>query len=460
LRVKELEEENASLRAIIVLKDLRIAELESEVKILTERLNKNSSNSHKPPSLDGYRKKPAFPKNKGGKRGGQDGHKGGTLLMVSEADKTKRLIPDLCVCGYDISDAPRILVEERQVIDIPKPKIVVTSYKQYAVRCTRCGKENRKEFPADINSAVQYGPRVRTLSVLLNTDYKVPVKKISTLFGDLYGITPNVASIVSNNRRCYDILEPVEHQIKEEIKSSAVAHSDETGLRVEGKLHWLHTTSTLLFTYFYIHAKRGSDAITDACSIIAEYTGTLIHDCYESYFKLTKAKHGLCGAHLVRELEAQIEDKKPWAQSMSDLLLELHKTSCDQNVINKVHIDKKYDEIIASGKAHEPPPIKSGKRGKYKRSKGLNLLERLEKHKTSALAYAFDPNIPFTNNLAERDLRPTKIKMKVSNTFRSTAGAEHHARIAGFTSTLRKQNINVFSGLMKVFKHKEFTFAK
>jgi len=145
---------------------------------------------------------------------------------------------------------------------------------------------------------------------------------------------------------------------------------------------------------------------------------------------------------------------------MSDLLLELHKTSCEQNVINKVHIDKKYDEIIASGKAHEPPPIKSGKRGKYKRSKGLNLLERLEKHKTSALAYAFDPNIPFTNNLAERDLRPTKIKMKVSNTFRSTAGAEHHARIAGFTSTLRKQNINVFAGLMKVFKHKEFTFAK
>jgi len=460
LRVKELEDENASLRSIIIMKDAKIAELESKVKELTERLNKNSSNSHKPPSSDGYRKKPAFPKNKGGKQGGQDGHKGGTLLMVSQPDKTKELIPDLCICGYNISNEPPILVEERQVIDLPKPKMVATSYKQYAVRCPLCGKENRREFPDDVNSPVQYGHRVRTLSVLLNTDYKVPVNKISTLLGDLYGIRPNVASIVSNNRRCYDILKPIEDQIKEEIKSSAVAHSDETGLRVDGKLHWLHTTSTLLFTYFYIHAKRGSDAITDTCSIISEYTGTLIHDCYESYFKLTKAKHGLCGSHLIRELAAQIEDKKSWAQAMSELLLELHNTSCEQNILNKVHIDQNYDKIIASGKAHEPPPIKSGKRGKYKRSKGLNLLERLEKHKTSALAYAFDSNIPFTNNLAERDLRPTKIKMKVSNTFRSTEGAEHHARIAGFTSTLRKQNINVFSGLMKVFKHKEFTFAK
>ena len=460
MRIKQLEDENATLRAIIILKDAKIAELETKVKELTERLNKNSSNSHKPPSSDGYGKKPAFAKGKGGKQGGQNGHKGGTLLMVSNPDKTKPLIPLVCNCGHDISNEPRMLGEERQVKDIPKPKIIVTSYQQYVVQCPCCGKKNKVQFPDDVNSAVQYGNRVRTLSVLLNTDYKVPVKKISFLFGDLYGITPNEGSIISNNRRCYENLEPVEHQIKEEIKSSAVAHSDESGVRVEGKLHWLHTTSTLMYTYFYIHAKRGSDAITDACSIIAEYTGTLIHDCYESYFKLTKAKHGLCGAHLLRELAAQIEDKKPWAQTMTDLLMELLKTATEQNIIDKEYIEQKYNDIIATGKAHEPPPIKSGKRGKYKRSKGLNLLERLDKHKTSVLAYAYDSDIPFTNNLAERDLRPSKIKMKVSNSFRSTAGAEHHARIAGFTSTLRKQNINVFSSLLDVFNRKEFTFAQ
>jgi transposase len=463
LRVKELEEENASLRSVIILKDAKIAQFESKVKELTERLNKNSSNSHKPPSSDGYGKKPAFPKSKGGKQGGQVGHKGGTLLMESNPDVTQPLIPLVCDCGHDISNEPLIVGEQRQVHDIPRPKKEVVAFQQYNVQCPCCGKVNKGQFPAGVNSAVQYGTRIRTLSVLLNTDYKIPVKKISSLLGDLYGITPNEGSIMSNNRRCYEILEPVEHRIKEEIKSSAVAHSDETGVRVEGKLHWLHTTSTLMYTYFYIHAKRGSDAITDACSIIADYPGRLIHDCYESYFKLTKAKHGLCGAHLLRELASQIDDKKAWAQLMSEMLLELLKQAkidINQNIKNRVFIEKQYDIIISDGKKEEPPPQKSGKRGKYKRSKGLNLLERLEKHKESVLAYAFDPIIPFTNNLAERDLRPSKIKMKVSNTFRSIEGANHHARLAGFTSTLRKQNINVFSTIMDVFDGKEITFAQ
>ncbi len=463
MRVKELEEENASLRGIIVLKDAMIAQLESKVKELTERLNKNSSNSHKPPSSDGYGKKPAFPKIKGGKQGGQQGHKGDTLLMESAPDVIQPLIPSTCVCGYDLSNEPLIVGEQRQVHDIPQPKKEIIAFQQYKVQCPICGKMNKGEFPIGVNSAVQYGNRIRTLSVLLNTDYKIPVKKISSLLGDLYSLTPNEGSILSNNSRCYEMLEPVEHRIKEEIKSSAVAHSDETGVRVEGKLHWLHTTSTLMYTYFYIHAKRGSDAITDTCSIIADYTGRLIHDCYESYFKLTKAKHGLCGAHLLRELAAQIEDKKAWAQLMSEMLLELLKQAkidINQNIKNRVFIEKQYDIIISDGKKEEPPPIKSGKRGKTKRSKGLNLLERLEKHKESVLAYAFDLDIPFTNNLAERDLRPSKIKMKVSNTFRSAQGANHHARIAGFTSTLRKQNINVFSTLMDVFDGKEITFAQ
>ena len=340
------------------MKDARIAELEAKVKELTERLNKNSGNSHKPPSTDGYGKKPAFAKSKGGQKGGQKGHTGDTLLKATDPDKIEQLVPDLCDCGHDISNEVRVLVEERQVIDIPEPKVIVTSYQQYGVLCPCCGKENKVPFPKDVNSPVQYGNRVRTTSVLLNTDYKVPVKKISSFFGDLYGITPNEGSIISNNRRCYENLEPVEHQIKEEIKSSAVANSDETGIRVDGKLHWLHTTSTLMYTYFYIHAKRGIEAITSSSSIIRDYTGTLIHDCYESYFKLTKAHHGLCGAHLLIELAAQIEDKKPWAQTMTELLLELLNSTTGQNIINREHIEQRYNEIITNGKAHDHHHIK------------------------------------------------------------------------------------------------------
>lgn len=438
---------------------MKIEELETKIKELTERLNKNSSNSHKPPSSDGYGKKPAFSKNKGGKHGGQTGHQGGTLLMESTPDAVIPLPPTECVCGQDLSNEAVTLAEQRQVHDIPKPKKEVTAFQQYSVICPCCGKINKGQFPYGVNSPVQYGNRMRTLSVLLNTDYKVPIGKISKLMGDLYGMNPNEGSIVSNNRRCYESLKPIEDQIKEKIKASEVVHADETGVRVIGKLNWLHTTSTSWYTYLYVHAKRGSGAITDTCSIIGDYTGRLIHDCYESYFKLTEAKHGLCGAHFLRELAAQIDDKKAWAQPISDLLLELLKTDYHQNINNKVAIEKNYDMLITNGKKEEPPPTKSGKRGKYKRSKGLNLLERLEKHKESVLAYAFDPNIPFTNNLAERDLRPSKIKMKISNTFRSTEGANHHARIAGFTSTLRKQNINVFSALFDVFDGKGIKFA-
>lgn len=459
MRITELEAENASLRSIIVVKDLKIEELETKIKELTERLNKNSSNSHKPPSSDGYGKKPAFPKNKGGKQGGQIGHQGDTLLMESTPDIIIPITPTVCVCGQDLSKETGIITEQRQVHDIPKPKKEVTEYQRYSVICPCCGRINTEQFPYGVNSPVQYGNRIRTLSVLLNSDYKVPVGKISKLMEDLYGMSPNEGSIVSNNRRCYESLEPLEDQIKEKIKASSVAHADETGIRVMGKLNWLHTTSTLWYTYLYVHAKRGSEAITDTCSIIKDYTGRLIHDCYESYFKLTKAKHGLCGAHFLRELAAQIDDKKAWAKPISDLLLKLLKTDFNENIKNKEAIEQNYDILITNGKKEEPPPIKSGKRGKYKRSKGLNLLERLEKHKESVLAYAFDPDIPFTNNLAERDLRPSKIKMKISNTFRSNEGANHHARIAGFTSTLRKQNINVFSALFDVFEGKGITFA-
>lgn len=454
-----MELENKLLKEIVIEKDKRIQNLEKQVEELHRRLNKNSNNSHKPPSSDGYSKKPAFEKENAGVKGGQKGHKGDTLKMVESPDYIIPIIPLVCTCGRDITNEPGTVVEQRQVIDIPTPKVEVRSYQTYKVQCPCCQKENIGRFPEEVNAPVQYGSRIRTISVLLNNDYKVPVKKISSLLEDLYGISPNEGSIVSYNKRCYNNLETVEDQIKEKINASKVAHSDETGIRVEGKLHWLHIAATELYSYFYVHAKRGSGAILDTCSIIKDYSGTLVHDCYESYFKLTKSKHAICGAHILRELAAQAEDKKTWAILMKELLLELLHTPKEQNIKNKLQIEKIFDAIIAEGKTQEPIPTKNGKRGKIKKTKALNLLERMHKHKQSVLAYAFDPDIPFTNNLAERDLRPSKIKMKVSNTFRSFDGAKHHARITSFTSTVRKHNQNVFSALFDVFSGKKFIFA-
>ncbi|MCP3930459.1 MAG: IS66 family transposase [Bacteroidetes bacterium] len=461
LRIQQLEtsekESKILCEKIVGLEQENIA-LKAENIELKSRLNSNSRNSSKPPSSDGYQKKPALPKKKKGKQGGQKGHKGRTLHQVDAPDKIIGCRPGNCSCGHEFSDNQTELSEKRQVFDLPEPRLEVTEYQIHKATCPTCGKLSKGAAPESVNAPVQYGNGVKAYVVLLNVHFKLPFKKIQLLFSDLFGYPINESTICSAGGQCYQKLEKSEEIIKSKISKGNVAHADETGMRVVGKLHWLHTATTLLYTYLFIHEKRGKGALKSEKSILGKFTGWLVHDCWGSYFKFETFKHALCGAHILRELEGLIETKKTkWAKIFKTYLMGVYEMPFEERVKRRQHIESRYNLICNIGEKSEPPPIKTpGKRGRYKRTKGRNLVERLIREKDAVLAFAFNEDVPFTNNLAERDIRPAKVKQKISNCFRTFKGAQVYARIEGFVSTARKQNRNVFSELCATFDGHNF----
>lgn len=435
------------------LAEKEIESLKAENNELKARLSINSRNSNKPPSSDGYTKAPALPKKLKGKQGGQIGHHGNTLRQSQKPDQTVICKPSSCICGHTFSEQEMELSEKRQVFDLPQPKLEVAEYQIYKGICPDCGLSHKGLTPAGVNSPVQYGNNVKALVVLLNVQYKLPFKKIQQLFGDLFSYPINESSVYSAALQCYQNLDQSEQIIKSKVTQNDVAHVDETGVRVEGLLRWLHTASTTLYTYLFVHDKRGCQALQSDKSILNNFKGWLIHDCWSSYFKFTGVKHALCGAHILRELQALVETgQSKWAITFKTFLMHVYEMPFQQRVLQRQQIIARYKRICQLGQIAEPPPIKaSGKRGRNKRTKARNLVERLIREQDAVLAFAFNKEVPFTNNLAERDIRPVKVKQKISNCFRSFKGAEIFARIEGFVSTARKQNRNVFSELCHTF---------
>jgi transposase len=444
-RIGELEQEVAALRA-------ENAELKS-------RLSQNSSNSSRPPSSDAYRKRSHTSiQNEGHekkKRGGQAGHKGSTLYQVNEPDFIIEHKPEACTCGhhFDSSSACE-LTEKRQVFEIPPPRIDVYEHRLYQIKCPVCGKTHKAAFPLDVTAPAQYGNRMKAFIAILNVVCSVPMAKISQLVEDLFGVSINEGTIVSFSKQLADKLDVTDKIIQQLIFSSEVVNADETGIRINKKTSWLHNYSTPVYTYLFANLKRGMEAIEKSGAFVKDYTGWLIHDCWMPYFNLPTVKHGLCNAHILRELQSAVENyNRIWAKQMQDFLVKLNKTPFEERLQNRTQLEGEYDNICAFAQNEEPPPIHHSqiKKGRKKKSKSLNLLERLIAYKENVLAFAFNQNVPFTNNLAERDLRTAKIKMKVSNCFRSFEGAEHYARIASFISTARKNKQNIFDEIYNTF---------
>lgn len=433
------------------------AALKEKVKELESRLNQNSKNSHLPPSRDRHKIKAAFRKGKSKKSGGQPGHKGNTLDKVDFVDEIEVIVPTTCICGKHLKNMAYEIVETRQVFDFPEIEIYTKEYQLAQGQCPKCHRMIKGHFPENVSAPTQYGAKMKALCVLLNIDYKIPLRKISNLLFDLIGKRINESTILQMNQMSYHRLAAIEEDIKNQLSKSKVVHADETGVAAGNNLQWMHVVSNERLTYQYVHEKRGYEALMDKASILTNYKGTIIHDCWASYFKLEMAKHGICGAHLLRELESLKEKNSKWAKKFHEFLMYLYKSSHSKIKMEKKSIIRKYDRLIRQGIREEPPPIRTAERGREKRSKGLNLLNRLMEHKTSVLAFAFDKNVPFTNNQAERDLRHCKTKLKIAGCFRSTIGAKNYARISSCTSTLRKNEINVFESLVSIFTSPTFS---
>jgi transposase len=368
------------LLLIIEHQQKQIDELKSRVAELEARLAQNSRNSSRPPSSDGLKRKAGIPKEPK-EKGGQRDHQGKNLGKVDTPDHTVRLVTPRCSCGLILDPQSGVVIKTHQVFDLPQPKLEVTEYQVIQQVCS-CGCIHQGQVPQGINAGVQYGPGVRALSVLLNNSCQLSFQKISILFEDLFGYKLNESTAVSNNKLAYQSLESSENQIKASLVDSPLVHFDETGILVSTKLKWLHTACNTLFTYLFVSTKRGGKAHQEAASILAAFRGWAVHDCYATYFTYTNCRHALCVAHLLRELQAQIEQQKLWATELKVFLLDLYKRSDKgreavpqiaiekQNWLEKCQKAIQMEELLLP-KPELPDPHKKKKRGRKPRGKGI-----------------------------------------------------------------------------------------
>ncbi len=373
--------------------------------------------------------------------------------MVENPDRVCVHLPKRCaICGREITaEEPYEVVSRRQVFDIPQPRLEVTEHRLGQVEC--CGQKQQGEYPDDGRSSVQYGSGVRALVVKLSVDHKMPLEQIGVLFKDLFGYELNSETVEKALEEGYELAASLEAEIKEQLKRAAVVHFDETGLRVAGKLQGLHTASNGHYTHLFVHEKRGETALRSEASILPEFRGRAIHDHLAAYYKFSQAQHGACNAHILRELRGLIENGSVWAGEMYKFLLELYGQDLPLEREAAEEARQRYRQILSQAEREEPPPEPPKGRGRPKSTPGRNLLRRLKEHEEAVLAFALVKGVPFTNNQAERDLRPAKVKQKVSGCFRTAHGAKVYARLQAVISTCRKQGRSVFGTLRDLFAH-------
>jgi transposase len=436
-----------------------VAKQAAEIQELRDQLAKSSRNSGKPPSSDGLKKpKPRNLRRKSGRRsGGQEGHPGHTLKMVEKPDHIEHYAVSECPeCAADLQTIEACELERRQVFDIPPVRIEVTEHRAEIKVCPQCEKRVKAEFPTDVTQPVQYGLRIKAQATYLNNYQLIPLARTCELLGDFYGHTPAEALILDANAALVDQIEPSLKATWQQLIASPLVHFDESGLRVEGKLNWLHVASTEWLTYYTVHPKRGQKGM-QAMGILPLFQGRAMHDHWRSYFTFNDCQHALCNAHHLRELQFVMDQyQQSWAQEMSQVLLDI-KTEVDAAPLGHMslaaerltYFEQRYDELIDQGLDANPPPAHPlpKKRGRKKQSPPKNLLDRLQQFKPQVLAFMHDFRVPFDNNLAERDVRMVKIKQKVSGTFRTRTGAETFCAIRSYISTVRKHNLNVIDAI-------------
>lgn len=449
----------------------RVEELQAQVQMLQEQVAQDSHNSHQPPSSDGLSKpKPKSLRPKSERpTGGQPGHPGHTLRLVEKPD---RIVPhrvERCAdCGRSLTGQKPDRVERRQVHDLPEPKLEVTEH-QAEIKTCPCGCVNRAPFPPEAAAPVQYGPRVQSVAVYLGEYQLLPFDRLAEIMRDLFACESFSEGTLANFKAdCSRRLESVEAAIRDLAIAEPVAGFDETGVRATGSLHWLHTVSTRLLTWYYAHKRRGSEAM-DA-GILADYRGCAVHDCWKSYFDYD-CDHALCNGHLLRELIFLWEEQsQPWAKDMIDHLLGIKDTVATARAAGLTALPpadqerflKDYERIVETGYAQNPVadlPTVPKRRGRRKQSKARNLLDRFRDHPDSILAFLRDFAVPFDNNQSERDLRMMKLREKISGPFRSFQALVNFCRIRGYVSTARKNGLNALDALQRVFLGQPFVPA-
>lgn len=463
-----------NLEKMIVSKDAEIAELRA-------RLHKNSGNSSKPPSSDFFNKpKPsginqrgkAGAKNTGkgtgnkGKKkpGGQKGHTGSTMKLKGTPDVVHQCLPEECIGCEFASVCESRVAESRNVMDV---RIIQeqSRYDRIERKCQKRSVTITGSFPEGVSAPQQYGSTLKAIIVTLSSFGMVSGMRISEIVAGLTGIQVSDATVYNIIGNCAQRGEEFISQLKEQVINADVTHFDETGIRINGKIHWAHTASTARVTVIHAHRKRGSEG-TLAGGVLQNFSGVAVHDCWGSYYKevFKDATHAVCGAHIDRELEGVYENtKQKWARALQKLLGKMFDTKrefLDRGIGYAppdmiAEFKNEYDKILEKGFGLNPyKKPKKAQRGRPKKGKVLSLLERLKLLKDDVLRFFTDFRVPFSNNVGEKSFRLSKLKMKVAGSFRSVKGGSNFCIIFSIIDTVRKNEGNPFRALVDLFDNK------
>ena len=429
----------------------RLSDLESQIQ-------KTSRNSSQPPSADGLKKGPAMPRCPGAKPpGGQPGHRGATRTLTDTPDVVRELRPaGVCACGAGLAGLPARLGERRQQIEIPEPTTVVTEFRQMWVICPDCGRDHGGTFPAGVTPNVSFGPRLKAYAVGLVNGHFVALDRACDLMADQYGVRPSDGAvqnwILDAGQRLAD-----DHAAgREAIRAAAVANFDESGMRVGGRLNWLHVAATDTVVHYTVHRQRGAEAM-DAAGILPHFTGTAVHDHWKPYGAYRHCTHAFCNAHHLRELRYCEElTGHFWPYALRHLLVEGHQAVLAARAAGQTGLDPpyvagwlaRYDRQVRNGLAACPiRPPEPGRKGRVKQHPATNLLVRLRDYKTEVTRFLTDWRVPFDNNRAERLVRPIKVKLKVIGGFRALGGSKAFCILRSVWETNKLNGINPFDTL-------------
>ena len=452
---REIERCSLSVRRYFAAVQAENEHLSKENAELRARLNQNCTNSSQPPSSSLFIKPQSLRIKSGLKPGGQPGHPGSTLRIKENPDLVVEHKVDIChYCANNLSGEMTTICQARQVWDV-KIVPVVTQHNMQSKTCPVCGKITTAVFPQGVDHYIQYGDTYKSLMIYLSQGNFIPYDRLANLSQDILDIPVSQGTLVNFVAEFGQSLKDSMDYIKDQIKQSPVVHFDETGIRIQGKNYWLHSAGNDRFTYLETHPKRGSAAM-DTIGILPGFTGTAVHDFWKPYYHYESCKHALCNAHILRELKGIVENsKQTWPVQMKDLLLEIKQSIEDSLGILSLaefeDFENWYDEILSWGEEENPPPLKtlaSGhKRGRAARSKARNLLDRMRLYKPDILRFMDDPEVPFDNNQAERDIRMSKVQQKISGGFRSDQGNAAFDHIRSYIATAIKQGISAFKAI-------------
>lgn len=392
----------------------------------------------------------------GRKPGKQPGSPGAFLRQVEHPDAVIDHAPVECGgCGASLTEAPVVGTVRRQVFDLPPSRVQVVEHRLQRRSCG-CGAVTTAPAPAGAGAPAVYGAGLRALAVYLLHAQHLPLARTAILLREVFDLPVSEGFLTRLLTDAGTATDRFLEQARAELIAAPVAHFDETGVRVDGRLRWLHSASTDQLTLLNVSAHRGGRGI-DELGVLPSFTGVAVHDGWAPYPRYDRAEHALCNAHHLRELTAVL-DRDPaqtWASDLAELLVEAHRTTCaaraggqaalDRQVLGRLQL--RYDELITAAKTAHPPPPPTGERGAPRLGPTGGLIKRLDTRRDQVLRFATDLNVPFTNNQAERDLRMAKLQMKISGCWRTFGGAETFCALRSYVASVRKNGIHVLDAL-------------